>query len=159
MTFQTANKKKIKSTAIQFIKFGIVGLSNTIISYLIYALLVYLGLHYLIASIIAFFISVLNSFFWNSRYVFKKEDGAERSVLHALIKTFISYAFTGLILQNIFLFVFIDLLHISKYIAPLFILVVTVPLNFIMNKFWAFRQSKINLEIPNEENKHTNTLL
>ena len=152
MTFQADNEKKIKSTAIQFVKFGIVGLSNTLISYLVYALLVYLGLHYLVASIIAFFISVLNSFFWNSRYVFKKEDGAKRNVFHALIKTFISYAFTGLLLQNIFLFVFIDVLYISKYIAPLISLVVTVPLNFIMNKFWAFRQSKKTKENPNEEN-------
>jgi len=159
LTFQADNDKKIKNTAIQFIKFGIVGLSNTIISYLVYALLVYLGFHYLVASIIAFFISVLNSFFWNSRYVFKKEDGAKRSVLHALVKTFISYAFTGLILQNIFLFVFIDIFHISKYMAPLFSLVITVPLNFIMNKFWAFRQSKINEENPNEEDQHTNTML
>jgi len=153
------DKKKIKSSVIQFIKFGIVGLSNTIISYLIYALLVYLGFHYLIASILAFFLSVLNSFFWNSRYVFKKDNGAKRSVLQALIKTFISYAFTGLLLQNIFLFIFIDILHISKYIAPLISLVVTVPLNFIMNKYWAFRQSKIYKEEINEEDQHTNTML
>ena len=159
MIFQADNEKKIKSTAIQFVKFGIVGLSNTIISYLVYALLVYLRLHYLVASIIAFFISVLNSFFWNSRYVFKKDDGAKRNVFHALVKTFVSYAFTGLVLQNIFLFVFIDILHISKYIAPLISLVVTVPLNFIMNKFWAFKQSKTGEEKPNEEDQHTNTML
>ena len=144
--------KKYKGTFIQFVKFGIVGLSNTLISYLVYAFLVYLGFHYLIASIIAFLISVLNSFFWNSRYVFKKEDGAKRNIFHALIKTFVSYAFTGLLLQNIFLFVFIDILHISKYIAPLFSLIITVPLNFIMNKLWAFKQPKTTEEKHNEEN-------
>jgi hypothetical protein len=73
--------KNLTSLILQFIKFGIVGLSNTAISYIIYFLLVYFDLHYLIASIIAFFISVLNSFFWNNKYVFKKEDGQKRNIL------------------------------------------------------------------------------
>jgi len=138
------------STLVQFIKFGIVGLSNTLISYLIYALLVYLGFHYLLASILAFIISVLNSFFWNSRFVFKIEKGSKRNFFSALIKTFMSYAFTGLILQNILLYILIDIMYVSKYIAPLFILIITVPLNFILNKLWAFKTTKQNQEKSNE---------
>jgi len=128
-----------KETIIQFFKFGIVGLSNTAISYIIYSILIYVGLHYLIASIIAFFFSVLNSFFWNNKYTFKKEENKERNILHSLIKTYISYAFTGLVIQNLLLFIFIDIFHISKYIAPFFGLIVTIPLNFLFNKLWAFR--------------------
>jgi len=126
----------------QFIKFGIVGLSNTAISYIIYSVLVYMRLQYIIASVIAFIVSVLNSFFWNNKYVFKKEDDQKRNIIHTLIKTYISYAFTGLILQNILLFVFIDILHISKYLAPFLGLVITIPLNFILNKKWAFQPEK-----------------
>ncbi|MDR2730220.1 MAG: GtrA family protein, partial [Treponema sp.] len=77
--------KKINSILLfQFVKFGIVGLSNTAISYVIYSLLVYPGLHYIIASVIAFITSVLNSFFWNNKYVFKKEDNQKRGVIHSL---------------------------------------------------------------------------
>jgi putative flippase GtrA len=142
----------LRTLLIQFIKFGIVGLSNTVISYAIYSVLVYIGLHYLVASIISFIISVLNSFFWNNKYVFKKDDDQKRNVFHSLIKTYISYAFTGLILQNLFLFLFIDILHISKYLAPLFGLVITIPLNFILNKLWAFKPVKENKDKQNEEN-------
>jgi putative flippase GtrA len=149
----------MKETITQFMKFGIVGLSNTIISYAIYSLLVYFNLHYIFASIIAFIVSVLNSFFWNNKYVFKKGHEQKRNVLHSLLKTYLSYAFTGLVLQNLLLFVFIDIMHISKYIAPLFGLTITVPLNFILNKLWAFKAEKNVKEKSNEENQCANTLL
>jgi len=124
----------------QFIKFGIVGLSNTALSYAIYAALVYLGMYYIIASVIAFVLSVLNSFFWNNKYVFKPGNGQQkRGLLAALIKTYISYSFTGLILSNILLYFFVEILHISEYIAPLLGLVITIPVNFMLNKKWAFK--------------------
>ncbi|GBU21586.1 hypothetical protein R80B4_01482 [Fibrobacteres bacterium R8-0-B4] len=124
----------------QFIKFGIVGLSNTAVSYIIYAVLVYLGVYYIIASVIAFILSVLNSFYWNKKYVFKRGDDQQKlGFWGALLKTYISYAFTGLVLSNILLYIFVDILHISEYIAPFFGLVITIPLNFILNKKWAFK--------------------
>jgi putative flippase GtrA len=35
-------------------------------------------------------------------------------------------------------------LGVSKYIAPFFVLPVTVPLNYILNKLWAFKPAKRN---------------
>lgn len=132
----------------QFIRFGIVGLSNTIISYLIYIVCLklferfglFLKADYVISSVIAFLLSVLWSFYWNNKYTFKKENGEYRSVWKALFKTYLSYALTGLILNNIFLYIWVEMLGISKSIAPIINLIVTVPLNFILNKYWAFRK-------------------
>lgn len=135
---------------LQFIKFGIVGFSNTVISYLVYALLTYYGIPYVAANIIGFIVSVLNSFFWNSKFVFKKDEGENRNVWWTLCKTFISYAGTGLILSNILLVFFIEKIGISKYIAPIFGLIITIPINFLVNKFWSFKTKKT--EIENEEN-------
>ena len=132
--------RHLRTVSVQFIKFCLVGLSNTVVSWLIYSVLVYVGLHYLIANVIAFLLGVLNSFFWNNKYVFKPSgDQQKRDTWNTLIKTYISYSFTGLILNNILLYFFVDILHISAYIAPLLGLVITVPLNFIMNKKWAFK--------------------
>jgi putative flippase GtrA len=125
--------------ALQFIKFGVVGFSNTAVSYIIYYALVYIGLHYLIASVVGFIVSVLNSFFWNNKYVFKHSGDRKRGIWGALIKTYVSYALTGLVLSNILLFILVDMLQISKYLAPLFCLAVTIPLNFVLNKKWAFK--------------------
>lgn len=131
----------------QFMKFGVIGVSNTVISYVIYAVgLIWLQkMHflpqydYLFAQIAAFVISVLWSFYWNSKMVFTLEEGEKRSVWKALIKTFISYSFTGLFLSSILLFLWVRVLGISEFIAPLINLLLTVPLNFMMNKMWAFK--------------------
>ncbi len=134
----------------QFVKFGIVGLSNTIIAYIIYAGVLFLfesndwlpKYDYLIASVLSFVLSVLWSFFWNSRKVFVVEEGEKRDWFPALVKTFVAYSFTGLFLSNVLLVIWVKVFHISKYIAPLINLIVTIPLNFIINKFWAFKTKK-----------------
>lgn len=134
----------------QFVRFGIVGLSNTLISYVLYSgsliafkkLDAFPKVDYLIAQIIAFILSVLWSFYWNNKMVFVKKDGEKRSMWKALLKTYVSYSFTGLFLNSILLVLWIDVLGISEFIAPLINLIVSVPVNFLINKFWAFKTEK-----------------
>ena len=97
---------------------------------------------YILGNTIAFLLSVLWSFYWNSRYVFGLEEGEKRSPWKALLKTYISYGFTGIILSNILSYVWIRVFGISKYLAPLINLVVSIPVNFLMNKLWAFKGEK-----------------
>lgn len=141
---------KIFKSYMQFLRFGVVGLSNTLISYFLYtiSLLLFRYMHilptvdYIAAQVIAFIMSVLWSFYWNNRIVFVLEDGKERSILKALIKTYISYSFTGLFLNSILLMLWVKIFHISEYIAPLINLIISVPVNFLINKFWAFKNNK-----------------
>lgn len=124
---------------VQFVQFCVVGLSNTLISYLIYAAFVLLGWNYILGSIVGFVVSVTNSFYWNNKYVFKQENGKHRSILASYVKTFLSYAATGLVLANILLVIWVELLHLPELLGPIVSLLVTIPLNFILNKLWAFR--------------------
>lgn len=124
----------------QFIKFGIVGLSNTLISYIVYIVLVHFKVYYLMASLIGFLVSVINAFYWNDRYVFKVSGGEKRQWWKIFMKTFTSYAGTGLILNNLLLVIWIDIFSISEIIGPLINLFITIPLNFLLNKYWAFRK-------------------
>lgn len=119
----------------QFIKFGLVGLSNTAISMSLYYALVYLGVNYLVANLIGFMISVLNSYYWNNRYVFNK---TEEGHLKPIIKTYLAYGST-LLLSTFLLYVMVQQLGISQWIAPLLNLAITIPINFLINKLWAFR--------------------
>lgn len=114
-------------------------MSNTIISYIVYIIGIRLGWHYLLASIAGFIISVINSFYWNNRYVFRKEDGEQRSIVKAFIKTFLAYAGTGLVLNNVLLVLQVSILQVPKWLAPLLNLTITIPLNFVLNKIWAFK--------------------
>jgi len=132
---------------VEFVKFGIVGLSNTVISYVIY-LLALVGCNrtgfmvnydYLFATVVSFILSVLWSFYWNKRFVFKLDSDIKTTIL-ALIKTYISYSFTGLFLSSVLAVLWVEILGVSKIISPILNLVISVPVNFILNKFWAFKK-------------------
>ena len=131
----------------QFVKFGMIGVTNTAVSYCIYlAVLLFLqsrnlfpDTDYLIGNVLSFLLSVLWSFYWNRRFVFRPEEGRTLSWPQALLKTYISYAFTGLVLNNILSVVLVGVFGVSKLIAPILNLLISVPVNFLLNKFWAFR--------------------
>lgn len=154
-------KKKGWAVILQFVKFGLVGISNTVISWCVYALSIRLGAHYAFANLAGFLISVLNAFYWNNKYVFKEGEG-ERVWWKALLRTYVAYGSTGLVLNMILLYLWLDVLHIelwleplyrwfetigiefksaakmAEYIAPIFNYCITIPLNFVLNKFWAY---------------------
>lgn len=129
--------KRYGALLLQFLKFGIVGISNTVISLATYYLLVFLDVHYLIANGAGFVLSVINSYFWNSRYVFK--DKKENSGFRAFSKVFLSYL-VSFCLSSVLIYLFVQVLHISEYLAPILRLAATIPLNFFMNKLWAFKE-------------------
>jgi putative flippase GtrA len=89
---------------------------------------------------------VLNAYYWSDRFVFKKGEGEARSAIWTLAKTYVAYGSTGLLLASILLYLYVDKLHISEYIAQLLVLVITIPLNFIINKFWSFKTKQVNEE-------------
>ena len=137
----------MKRNLIQFIKFGIVGVSNTLVSYLLNLLCLFV-LHkydvaydYVIANTVAFVLSVLWSFFWNERLVFtEKQDSYQSNRLVRLLKMYLSYGFTGIILNNVLSFLWISVLGISKVIAPLINSAIGVPINYVINKKWTFEE-------------------
>ena len=134
----------------QFVKFGLVGVSNTVVNYVIYVVCLLLiesaGLweefDYLAATAAGFVLSVLWSFFWNNKFVFTVEEGGRRSVFKALVRTYISYSFTGLFLNSILMLLWVKVLHISEFLGPIFNLLLSVPINFLINKYWAFKKEE-----------------
>lgn len=56
----------------QFAKFCLVGVSNTLITLVIYYTFISINSKlYIVGNAVGFVLSVLNSYFWNSRFVFK----------------------------------------------------------------------------------------
>ncbi len=121
----------------QFVRFCAVGVLNTIIGWGIYYIFIIINTdYYLIGNVVGFVVSVLNAYFWSRRYVFEiKNDNRGLT----LVKTFISYGLT-LGLSTVLLYITVDMMHISAFIAPVICMLVTIPLNFILNKFWAYKQ-------------------
>ena len=133
---------------LQFVKFGLVGISNTAISYGIEMLCYYVlfanvawadNTRIVITSVLAFLISVTHSYYWNNRYVFG--SGTRKTALQhlrAYLKTVVCYGVTGLVISPL-MKMWLSGMGVPYWIASLGSLVVTIPLNFIMNKLWAFR--------------------
>lgn len=150
----------------QLIKFGMVGLFNTFLSMAIYNLLYHLfGTSYHFANVMQFVISVFSAYLLQSTFVFKKEEAEKRVWWKALIKTYISYALTGLVLTEILLTLWIDVIKIENYIgffvelasdfgvnmtahdmavtmAQVINIFFTVPINFLLNKKWTYGKGK-----------------
>lgn len=125
----------------QFIKFCIIGVSNVVVSYIFYILVIKIGGHYILGNIVGYISGTLYAFFWNNRWVFKPEEDEKRSIGMALIKTLISYAGTGLVLNSILLVFWVRIIGVSQIIAPAINSVITVTINFLSNKFWVFRKN------------------
>ena len=134
------NDKKDKNDEIilQFIKFGLVGVSNTLVAWICYYFFLWLNDDfYMVGGIVGAIVSIANAFFWNDRFVFKSDNNEWQSKLKRLGKTYVSYGATSL-LGLILLWAEVRFLGISKAIAPPVNLLITIPLNFLMNKYWTF---------------------
>ena len=126
----------------QFIKFGIVGLSNTIISLGVYEVCLYLGMHYLPADALGLVISVINAYYWNNRVVFG--DGQKKPFSHHVRMYFKSRAAYGgaFVLNQLLLVLWVEIVGIPEWLAPFINLAVTIPINFLVNKYWTFGKKK-----------------
>ena len=93
---------------------------------------------YLVSTVIAFILSVFWSFIWNRIFVFKNKT----EFWMPLLKSYISYSFTCLFLNSFLNWFWVERIGMSKMIAPLINLTLTVPINFLLNKFWAFKNKK-----------------
>lgn len=135
---------------VQFVKFGLVGVSNTLISYAVDMLCYYVLFANVpwgettvvfVTSAISFIVSVTNSYYWNNRYVF---GGGKKTIgQHAwtYLKTVLCYALTGLVLAPL-MKDWLVARSVPFWAASPITLIVTIPLNFVMNKFFAFGKKK-----------------
>ena len=122
----------------QFIKFALVGASNSA---------VYLGVYYmlvcssstLLAALIgqstAWILSVANSFVWNRKFVF---DASAEVWWRAMGKTFAGYS-SCFVLSSVLTVIQLELLGIPAAIVPIVNLPIMGPINFLILKYWAFR--------------------
>ena len=121
----------------QFIKFLLVGCSNTVVVLVVYYIVVWIAgtKYYLLGQTIGYGVGILNSFFWNSRFVF---SDARESQGKAFIKMCACYGITYLIQMGL-MYVFLEWLSMSEWLAPVITIIITTPINFVLNKLLAFK--------------------
>lgn len=133
------NKTDLYKLLWQFFKFGLVGVSNTAVSLGVYYLVLWMNPElYMLGSVLGTILSIFNAFIWNDLFVFTGNPKDFKSVMKRLGKTYISYGGTSA-LSTALLWVEVELLFVSELYAPIINLVITIPLNYLINKFWTFK--------------------
>jgi putative flippase GtrA len=120
---------------VQFVKFGTVGVSNTLLTFLVYTLLLKVfGVWYLAASAVGFFVGAVNGFLLNRRWTFKEHVGdALTPVRWGIVQG------CGLALNLALLYLLVDGAALDKLLAQAFATGVVTVLTFIANRTWTFR--------------------
>lgn len=133
------NKTDLYKLLWQFFKFGLVGVSNTAVSLGVYYLVLWMNPElYILGSVLGTILSIFNAFIWNDLFVFTGNPKDFKSVMKRLGKTYVSYGGTSA-LSTALLWVEVELLFVSELYAPIINLVITIPLNYLINKFWTFK--------------------
>lgn len=118
-----------------FFRYGVIGVLGTIIDVgLLYIFVEYGHLHLLAAATLSFFCAVCNNFFFNKFWTFKNK---EKNAVRQYIK-FFTTACVGLLLNNLFLSLFVYTLHIWYIFSKLITSGIVFFWNFFINKFWTF---------------------
>lgn len=120
---------------VQFVKFGIVGISNTLITLAVYTfLLKVVGMWYLAASAIGFAAGATNGFLLNRRWTFRGHIGDVYTPLRwAIVQS------CGLAINELLLFLLVHDAHLDKLLAQVAATAVVTVSTFFANRAWTFR--------------------
>ncbi|SDF97331.1 Putative flippase GtrA (transmembrane translocase of bactoprenol-linked glucose) [Fontibacillus panacisegetis] len=127
----------------QFIKFNIVGLMNTIIDFIVFSLLLLLGIGSVGAQIISYIAGSINSYVMNRNITFA-------SILHKKEtkkiewRQFIRFGvlnLTVLAISLLCLYLLITKLGLHPIIAKIIVTGMTVTIGFYVSRKWVFREN------------------
>lgn len=143
MMTKTSNKTSWK----QVLLFAAVGISSGIVNMAVYNGVLFLlrwlkwlpQFDFLIALIFGFVLSVAWSFLLNRRFVFREQAVAW---FPALIKTYLSYAATGIGFSSLLSLLWVHVFHIPKEVLTVLNDTLCFPVNFLLVKFWSFGSAK-----------------
>jgi len=129
-----------KEISIEFVKFAIVGVSNTLIHLsVLYVLTEFFSLWYILSSLLAFLVAVTNSFIFNTLWTFKSDIKHKTATKYG--KFFVVSVITAL--SNLFfLYLFTEYFGLWYMMSQVIAIVLTLMMNFIGNKFWTFNENE-----------------
>ena len=118
---------------IQLIKFGVVGATGYVINLAVFAATLGWGAH--VAATISFVVSAASNYWWNRHWTFAHQKG------HFAYQGMRFYVVSGVAfaVNQLWLVLFIDILHWREVLSQAIAIVLVTPLNFLGNKLWSFR--------------------
>lgn len=122
----------MKKLILQMVKFGAVGFLCFLIDYGIMLLLTELaGVNYLISCSISFSVSVIVNYLLSMHFVFAAKANMKKRTQFII---FVILSVIGLGLNQLFMWLFVDLVHIPYQIAKLAVTAIVMLFNFVTRK-------------------------
>jgi len=120
----------------QFARFLVVGVSNTLISFVVYRLLLAVSMPYAVAAPVAFAAGAVNGYVLNRRWTFDARDTTRARVLY------VGLAALGALFTTVFVVLFVRAFGVGKGAAYIVAVPpVTVAL-FLANRLWTFAERR-----------------
>ena len=115
-------------------RFLVVGLGNTVLSFIVYRLLLAVGAWYLLAAPLAFAVGAVNGFVFNRRWTFGARDTTRARVLYVTVQV------VGAISTSLLVLLFVRVAGTGRVLAYL-VAVPPVTLGmFVANRLWTFAE-------------------
>ena len=125
---------RLRPEAGRVVKFTLVGLSNTAIALAVYALLLALGIDYLLAGALAWTLGLINGYTWNRLWTF---DRAQHRT--SLLVRYFAVGALGIAMNTGLLAVLVSGADLAELPAEILALPIVVLTTFLINRVWVFR--------------------
>ncbi len=126
---------KINKSIIQLFKYGIVGVSNTLLTAIvIWIMLKKLNTSDYVANITGYIVGLTNSFIWNRKWTFESKSNVSSTIIKFIVIFAISYLF-----QLGALYLLLHYTAIDSYLCQLMSIAAYTGSSFILNKYYTFK--------------------
>lgn len=132
--------EKLKKLFFQAVKFGLVGVVNTLVDYGVYTLLLFIPFfkeNYVLAQVLGYSAGLINSLVLNKRWTFSQREPMTKGQL----ASFLLVNLAALAVSTGILILTQENLQLNRYVGKIIATVGSMAVNFLGNKLLVFRKS------------------
>ena len=112
----------------EVVRFIVCGVVNTAVTFLMYLSLLWVA-SYAVAYTLSYVAGIFIAYWLNAKFVFQEPLSVSRALQYPLV--YLVQYVLGLAL----LFLLVELAHLSKVIAPLVVVILTLPVTFFLSRY------------------------
>lgn len=127
----------IKSKVV-FLKFGLVGILNTLIDFIMFAMFIHFGANYIVAQVGSYTCGLVNSYVLNKSWTFQ----SNKKINVQEIGKFIAVNFITFLITIGLLHLFKQMTGLDLLLIKLIVTAIGMAVNFIGLKLWVFVERK-----------------